>query len=281
MRQIVLFIFVAVAVLSSNGCVENITSMHDLSEGNKALYLENDPVTAHEHYLKAARDGDAESQHELAKMYLAGEGVEKNIAEYRKIEELAVAQQYAPAMRTLGFILATGVEGVQPDPQRGMALLKAAADAGDDAAHYMLGQIYSRGISGVQRNYRMAAYHFGQVDGDGYPVTPDMKNAASLERMGLQPWPVSAQAGTGSYGTQTATRTAGAKYDLASKETRKYVQYALKNLGYYSQNVDGEIGNGSIQAIRAYQRDAGLNPTGLIDEQLIDSLLAAPAANNQ
>lgn len=281
MRRLFLFFLLAAAALGLSGCVENITSMHDRSEGNKALYLENDPVTAHEHYLKAARVGDADAQHELAKMYLSGEGVDKNIAEYRKIEELAVAQEYPPAMRTLGFILVTGVEGVRPDPGRGMALLKAAADRGDVGAHYMLGQIYSRGIAGVQRDYRMAAYHFAQVDGDGYPVTAEMKNAASLERMGLQPWPVSGQAVTGAYDTQTATRAAGAKYDLASLETRKYVQYALKNLGYYSQSVDGEIGNGSILAIKAYQRDAGLNPTGLIDEQLIDSLLAAPAANNQ
>jgi localization factor PodJL len=280
MRRLFLFFIVAAAVFGLSGCVENITSIHDRGEGNKALYLENDPVTAHESFLKAARDGDAESQHELAKMYLNGEGVEKNIAEYRKIEELAVAQQYAPAMRTLGFILATGVEGVQPDPQRGMALLKAAADDGDEMAHYMLGQIYSRGIAGVQRNYRTAAYHFAQVEEDGIPVTPEMKNATSLERMGLQPWPVTTQTASNSAGTQIATRAAGSKYDLASVETRKYVQHALKNLGYYSMSVDGNIGQGSIQAIKAYQKDAGLAPTGRIDEQLIDSLLAA-AANNR
>ncbi|MEZ7195601.1 peptidoglycan-binding protein [Pseudodesulfovibrio karagichevae] len=280
MSRLFLFFLLAAAVLGLSGCVENITSIHDRSEANKALYLENDPVTAHEHYLKAARDGDAESQHELAKMYLNGDGVEKNIAEYRKIEELAVAQQYAPAMRTLGFILATGVEGVQPDPQRGMPLLKAAADDGDQMAHYMLGQIYSRGIVGVQRNYRTAAYHFAQVEEDGIPVTAEMKTAASLERMGLQPWPVTTQAVNRSAGTQTAPRAAGSKYDLASVETRKYVQHALKTLGYYSMSVDGNIGVGSIEAIKAYQKDAGLAPTGRIDEQLIDSLLAA-AANNR
>jgi peptidoglycan hydrolase-like protein with peptidoglycan-binding domain len=83
-----------------------------------------------------------------------------------------------------------------------------------------------------------------------------------------------------SAGTQTAPRAAGSKYDLASVETRKYVQHALKTLGYYSMSVDGNIGVGSIQAIKAYQKDAGLAPTGRIDEQLIDSLLAA-AANNR
>ena len=280
MRQVFLFFVLAAAVMGMTGCVESITSIHDRNEGNKALYLESDPVAAHEHYLKAARDGDADSQHELAKMYLTGEGVDKNIAEYQKIEELAVAQKYPPAMRTLGFILTTGLEGVQPNPQRGMSLLKGAADEGDVTAHYMLGQIYCRGIDGVPRNYRMAAYHFAQVDEDGFPVTPEMKNAASLERMGLQPWPAATRTATRTTGTQAATRSAGGKYDLASVETKKYVQHTLKNLGYYSMNVDGNIGSGSIQAIKAYQRDAGLAPTGRIDEQLIDSLLAS-AANNR
>ncbi|WP_319584913.1 SEL1-like repeat protein [uncultured Pseudodesulfovibrio sp.] len=280
MRQIFLFFVVSALVMSTTGCVENITSIHDRSEGSKALYLENDPATAHPHFLKAARDGDAESQHELAKMYLLGEGVEKDIAEYQKIEELAVAQRYPAAMRTLGFILTTGLEGVRPDPNRGMALLKAAADDGDDTAHYFLGLIYSRGIPGVQQDYRMAAYHFAQVDEDDFPVTPEMQNAVSLERMGLQPWPAPSQTATGSAGTQVASQSTGSKYDLTSVETKKYVQHALKMLGYYSMNVDGNIGNGSIQSIKAYQRAAGLKPTGIIDEQLIDSLLAA-SANHQ
>jgi peptidoglycan hydrolase-like protein with peptidoglycan-binding domain len=98
--------------------------------------------------------------------------------------------------------------------------------------------------------------------------------------MGLQPWPAPSQTATGSAGTQVASRSTGSKYDLASVETRKYVQHALKMLGYYSMNVDGNIGSGSIQSIKAYQQAAGLKPTGIIDEQLIDSLLAA-SANHQ
>ena len=272
-RVIPLFLMaMAMAIMISSGCVESVTRIHDRSEGDKALYLRHDPVEAHGHYQKAARSGDAEAQHELAVMYLTGEGVNKDVAYFQKMEEMAAAQEYTPAMRTLGFLLVTGLEGIQSDPRRGMALLKAAADDDDASAHYMLGGIYSSGVHGVQRDYRMAAYHYALAEENGIHVNPELKNAASLERMGGRSLSVT---------TRAAARPAGGKYDLTALETRKYVQHVLKNLGYYSMSIDGAIGKGSVQAIKAFQKDAGLKPTGRIDEQLIDSLLAAATANNR
>lgn len=50
------------------------------------------------------------------------------------------------------------------------------------------------------------------------------------------------------------------------------VQSALRKRGYYRGPIDGDIGNGSRAAIRAYQRDHGLSATGRIDSSLLRSL---------
>jgi hypothetical protein len=50
------------------------------------------------------------------------------------------------------------------------------------------------------------------------------------------------------------------------------VQRELKRRGYYSGPLDGDIGPGSRNAIRAYQADRGLSVTGRIDSRLLRSL---------
>ena len=57
------------------------------------------------------------------------------------------------------------------------------------------------------------------------------------------------------------------KGDLASE-----LQRALAQEGYYRGPIDGEIGSGSRAAIRAYQSDHGLEPTGRMDAALLRSL---------
>lgn len=41
------------------------------------------------------------------------------------------------------------------------------------------------------------------------------------------------------------------------------IQRALKNAGYYQGNMDGKIGSGTKDALRAFQRDNGLEADGV------------------
>lgn len=50
------------------------------------------------------------------------------------------------------------------------------------------------------------------------------------------------------------------------------VQSELRRRGYYRGPIDGDIGPGSRAAIRAYQYDRGLSPTGRIDSSLLRAL---------
>ena len=58
----------------------------------------------------------------------------------------------------------------------------------------------------------------------------------------------------------------------ADTEVGAAVQKALLEAGYYKGAVDGEIGPMSQRAIKRYQSDHGMDPTGLINNALLKSL---------
>lgn len=60
------------------------------------------------------------------------------------------------------------------------------------------------------------------------------------------------------------------------------VQSLLRGIGYYGGTVDGIVGPQTRQAIQAYQMDSGLEPSGEIDDTLVDRLrrVGAPEATH-
>jgi hypothetical protein len=50
------------------------------------------------------------------------------------------------------------------------------------------------------------------------------------------------------------------------------VQRQLRRRGYYYGEIDGDVGPGTRSAIRAYQYDRGLPPSGRIDRSLVRAL---------
>lgn len=254
------------AALVMGGCLSTVQSFSDRSKADDALYLENDHETAYRYYEKAARNGDAEAQHELAKMYRDGKIVRQDFRYAQTLEENAAAQNFAPAMRTLGFQLVNGLYGVAPAPRRGVSLLNAAAEDGDVSAHYLLGKIYAHGTTDIQKNAGRAAYHFKMADEAGdFSIAPEMKNAASIERMDLPQLTQTAR-------TAHAYAPAPVNRIVITKTIIMDVQRALKARGFYASTIDGVIGKGSIKAIKAFQRNVGLSPTGVINDALLTAL---------
>lgn len=52
--------------------------------------------------------------------------------------------------------------------------------------------------------------------------------------------------------------------EVASITQNKEIQQKLKDLGYYTGDVDGILGAGSVQAIKNFQRDNGLTVDGIV-----------------
>ncbi len=59
-----------------------------------------------------------------------------------------------------------------------------------------------------------------------------------------------------------------------SGQTAMWVQGGLQNLGFYTGAIDGAIGNGTRNSIRAYQAAIGTNQTGALTGQQINDLVA-------
>jgi peptidoglycan hydrolase-like protein with peptidoglycan-binding domain len=60
-------------------------------------------------------------------------------------------------------------------------------------------------------------------------------------------------------------------------ELVRSVQAELARRGYYAGAVDGKLGPATRAAVRAFQQDAGLPPTGTIDERLLSETRIADA----
>ena len=52
--------------------------------------------------------------------------------------------------------------------------------------------------------------------------------------------------------------------EVASLTQNKEIQQKLKDLGYYTGPIDGILGEGSVQAIKSFQRDNGLTADGIV-----------------
>ncbi|MEX3010337.1 lytic murein transglycosylase [Hoeflea sp. TYP-13] len=59
---------------------------------------------------------------------------------------------------------------------------------------------------------------------------------------------------------------------VLSMDERREIQVHLKALGYYSGEIDGNIGSGSQLAIKAFQSQTGLTPDGVPSQKLLKTL---------
>ena len=75
--------------------------------------------------------------------------------------------------------------------------------------------------------------------------------------------------------------TAGTEVSMASiegvvtveKMTKKQIQQALKNAGYYEGDVDGKVGPKTKTAIMKFQKDMGLKADGVAGKNTKEKLL--------
>ncbi len=93
------------------------------------------------YYRMAADSGAPRGQMELARMYLSGEGVDKDPALAREWIEKAQAQGHAPATATIAYAHLNGAMGYPQDYARARALFQQALDAGHEPARSGLSEV--------------------------------------------------------------------------------------------------------------------------------------------
>ena len=113
------------------------------------------------------------------------------------------------------------------------------------------------------------------------------QRVSQLERAGLKEpsaseWPANTQ--TSAAVTTPETAAAHHKGDVSAKPSKRDIQLALKNAGFYKGTVDGKLGAHTREAIRKFQTANGLKADGVAGRQTWDKLsvylnMPAPAAS--
>ncbi len=196
---------------------------------------------------KIAGTGDYKAQTQLASIYEAGAmpGTHRDLTLAQNLLQNAAAGGYPPAMYELGRAYATGRLNADSHADRHAAArwLEAAAATGHAAAAFELGALYESGLDGAP---------------DGVLALSWYQRAAS-------------------YGSDTAL---AAIARLAPKDSTldiagvQELQKSLRELGYDVGTADGKLNRRTVEAIRTYQAQLGLNADGRASRSLLERVSA-------
>ena len=125
---------------------------------------------------KQAKDGNAESQYQLADAYLNGKGVTKDSKQGIDWLKKAAALDHPGAQLVLSYMyLKGGEQNIPKDPAQGLRWLQKSADHGYAPAQYSLALLYRDGDAdtGIARNPREArALCFAKRRASPVPSSP-------------------------------------------------------------------------------------------------------------
>ncbi|MFV2053385.1 caspase family protein [Aliiroseovarius sp. YM-037] len=175
-----------------------------------------DPESAVGYLTRAAEAGAPEAQFELAKLYERGIGVEPDPARALELYRAAAEQDFADAINDLGFFHHQGSLGLIPDPQRALTFFERAADL----------------------RHPQAQFNFAALIDDGLIPSKGPEDAAGYLYQALRS------------GSIDVLNLLTERPTMFKTETRRALQAELQTHGFYDGGLDGQIGPGSITAIR-------------------------------
>lgn len=245
------------------------------------LGVPEDDAVAVYWYLKAAKRGDSSSQVALGDHYATGEGVPKDGAKavhwYRK----AAGRGDAIASWALGQLYDRG-QGVPEDDAEAVYWYRKAAEEGFPPAQTQLGAMYFDG-AGVPQDYVRAYAWFSLAAASRDEEGGALKRFTASLMTSTQI--AEAEALSRQLAEQIAAQTKGRAWGVPftittpppSSEQIRHVQEMLEDLGYDPGPVDGVAGARTLAAIRQYQANINLPPTGKITPELVRLLEVAVA----
>ncbi len=214
---------------------------------------------------------------------------------YRRGDYVAALREFRPlaeqgdafAQIFLGVMYAKG-EGVPEDARQAVFWYRKAAEQGDAYAQFLLGFMYANG-EGVPRDFIRAYAWFNLAAATGHERA---KERRSLVRDLMTPVQIAeAQALSRTLAARIESGHGGAapspipddpaRPSGLSRDMVLRAQTYLARLGYDPGPVDGLPGKRTTEAVRRFQRDLDLAPTGRISEELLALLMAMAAAREK
>ena len=146
----------------------------------------NEFAKAYEEFSRLAKQGNAEAQHNLAMLYRAGKGVEKDLSASFKWFKAAAEQDIADAQYYVAYMYDNG-EGVEQDLQKAVEWYRKAAERGQGLAQINLGVIYANG-QGVPQDVAQAYLWFHTAAAQGYKTALENRQVieSALKEQGEQ-----------------------------------------------------------------------------------------------
>lgn len=244
--------------------------------------------------IDRAQAGDAKSQFNLGMLYLAGRVGDKNPTEAAKWFERAAEQGVATAQFNLGVLYQRG-EGVTQNDERAVSWYRKAATQNFAQAQHNLATAYAEG-KGTDRSYPKAAEWFAKSAEAGLSQSqyslgalhesglisgqPDKAEARRWYERALAKGDKRASARLAALNapaqpaqTSPATPAAPPAGAIGRAEIRQ-IQTLLSRMNFNPGPADGQMGKRTADAIRLYQKFAGMDEDGAPSQELLEDLQA-------
>ncbi|GAA5543295.1 MULTISPECIES: peptidoglycan-binding protein [Brucella] len=254
--------------------------------GNR--YMEGRGVTAD--FTKAAQwydisagQGFAPAQYRLGNFNEKGLGMPRDLDKAKTWYQLSAQQGNASAMHNLAVLFATGANGA-PDNASAARWFTEAADLGVKDSQFNLGILAAKGLGvpvNLEESYKWFALAANSGDKDAAQKRDQIAEALKPEQLEqakatVQSWKAKPlNEATNSIDvpdawTEAKPTTTGS---VDMKKAVRNIQLILKKNGYDVGTADGVMGGKTRTAIASFQKANGLQPTGNVDQKLVQLLL--------
>lgn len=242
-----------------------------------------DRAIAAKWYQRAAEQGFAPAQYRIGNFLEKGIGVERDVAKAKTWYQLAAAQGNASAMHNLAVLFAMGTDGAVDNDSAARWFIKAA-ELGVKDSQYNLGILSAKGLGvpqSLEESYKWFALLAKDGDKDAAAKRDEVANALRPEQLAKaraatelwKPKPLVEEANIVDI-PDAWQESLGTTASVDMKKAVMTIQLILNKNGYDAGSADGVMGARTKSAIKAFQTDNGLAPTGEVNDELVKILLA-------
>jgi TPR repeat protein len=241
-------------------------------------FVAKDPKEAAAWFEKAALQGLAAAQFNLGVLYQRGEGVREN-AQLAVFWFQSAAEQNEPrAQHNLAAAYAEG-RGVARSFEKAVEWFTKSANAGLVQSQYSLGRLYETGTPNHPPENEKARFWYEKAAAQGDADAADRLRALNalanvqkpIDRLDQEvrtPRPAASASSTPPSG-----KPAAEDRSLTRAEVRE-LQQLLRRLNFDPGPADGAIGKRTVEAIRLFQKFAGIESDGKPSVSLLEELRA-------
>lgn len=242
-----------------------------------------DPSEAAKWYEKSAEQSFAPALYRLGNMNEKGIGMPRNLATAINFYRQSAKDGNASAMHNLAVLFASGANG-SPDNASAVRWFTEAAELGVKDSQYNLGILAAQGLGmniNLEESYKWFALAAKAGDKDAADKRDQIGaalNAPQLERAkgSVELWkakPLDQKSNAldipASWSDEKPMTTAS----VDMKKAVRNIQLILQKNGFDVGSADGLMGNKTRNAISEIQRANGQEPTGEVNQQLVQLLL--------